>query len=298
MSTLNVLSFRILCAWMLLAVIPTGAVMALPAESGELPAERLSAWEEYRRLTEARIARELASEAGFLVQDFQDPGDALEDRATLLSGELVTESMETRRPDGSDIDVPGGMIHHWRGAILIPGVTLEEVLEDVIYPDETGLRQEDVLESRVLGRGDSSFRVYLKLVRKKIVTATYNTEHQVEYSRRGDSRAVSRTIATRIRELEDAGTPQESEKPLGEDRGFLWRLNSYWRYEEVDGGVLVECESLTLSRSIPFFLAPLVRPIVSGVARESLDRTLTSMRDRIAAGGTRIQEVGALVSVE
>lgn len=298
MSTLKILSSRILGGWMLLALVPTAAVMGLPMESGELPAERLSAWEEYRSLTEARIARELASGAGFLVQDFQDAADADGDREKLLSGELVTGAMETRRPDGSDIDVPGGMIHHWRGAILIPGVTLEEVLEDVVYPDETGFRQEDVLDSRVLGRGDNSFRVYLKLVRKKIVTATYNTEHQVEYSRRGEGRAVSRTIATRIRELEDAGTPEEQERPLGEDRGFLWRLNSYWRYEEVDGGVLVECESLTLSRSIPFFLAPLVRPIVSGVAKESMGRTLTSMRDRITARGTQSQGAGELVSVE
>lgn len=293
-----VTSLRVLWGWILLAAIPTSAAFALPSGSGELPAERLSAWEEYRGLTEARIARELAAEAGFLAQDFQDPADAGEDREKLLSGELVMESMETRRPDGSDIDVPGGMIHHWRGAILIPGVTLEEVLEDVVYPDETGFQQEDVLESRVLGRGDSSFRVYLKLVRKKIVTATYNTEHQVEYSRWGDGRAVSRTVATRIRELEDAGTPQEREKPLGEDRGFLWRLNSYWRYEAVEGGVLVECESLTLSRSIPFFLAPLVRPIVSGVAKESLDRTLTSMRDRILSRRSRNVTAGGLARVE
>jgi hypothetical protein len=298
MTTLNVLSFRVLLGWTILVLVPASAVLASPAESGELPPERLSAWEEYRGLTEARIARELASDAGFLAGDFLDPADVVRDRETLLSGEPVMASMETLRPDGSHIDVPGGMIHHWRGAILIPGVTLEEVLEDVIYPDDTEFGQEDVLESRVLGRGDNSFRVYLKLVRKKIVTATYNTEHQVEYSRRGEGRAVSRTIATRIRELENAGMPEEREKPVGEDRGFLWRLNSYWRYEEVDGGVLVECESLTLSRSIPFFLAPLVRPIVSGVAKESLNRTLTSLKDRIVTRRGQNQELDAVAVVE
>jgi len=59
-------------------------------------------------------------------------------------------------------------------------------------------------------------------------------------------------------------------------------LNSYWRYQQVDGGVLVECESLTLSRGVPAILAPFVKPIISGVARESMKRTLTSMRDRFA----------------
>ena len=28
----------------------------------------------------------------------------------------------------------------------------------------------------------------------------------------------------------------------------MWRLNSYWRYKQIDDGVLVEIESLTLSR--------------------------------------------------
>ena len=83
-------------------------------------------------------------------------------------------------------------------------------------------------------------------------------------------------------ELDQAGTPAEREKPEGKDHGFLWKLNSYWRYQQVDGGVLVECESLTLSRGVPAILAPFVKPIISGVARESMKRTLTSMRDRFA----------------
>ena len=119
-------------------------------------------------------------------------------------------------------------------------------------------------------------------MRSKIVTVTYNTEHLVEYQRHGEGLASSRSIATRIVELDQAGTPAEREKPEGQDHGFLWKLNSYWRYQQVDGGVLVECESLTLSRGVPAILAPFVKPIISGVARESMKRTLTSMRERFA----------------
>ena len=262
------------------AVWLLAAGFALPLWAAELPRERIDSWDAYVRLTEERIASELGSAEGFLAQDFEDSATA--DREALLAGELVVRRMKSVRPDGSDIDVPGGMIHHWRGAIFIPGVTLGEVLGDVMHPDAAESRQEDVLEARVLERGENWLRVYLRLVRSRIVTATYNTEHFVEYSRHGDRRASSRTIATRIRELADAGGPGEREKSPDEDRGFLWRLHSYWRYEEVDGGVLVECESLTLSRSIPFFAAPIVRPIVASVAKESLDRTLTSMRERMA----------------
>jgi hypothetical protein len=261
------------------------AALLLPGPNagswGALPPERVAAWEEYVTLTEARIALELASGAGFLAGDFADPETRKRDLDALEAGDIVIRSMESVRPDGSGIEVPGGMIHHWRGAIFIPGVTLAEVIDDVSNPDSTEYRNEDVLEARVLERGVDFLRVYLKLVRSKIVTATYNTEHLVEYRRHGEGRVSSRTVATHVRELAEAGTPNEREKAPSDDRGFLWRLNSYWRYQEVEGGVRVECESLTLSRSIPFFAALFVRPIVTSVAKESLGRTLTSMRGRI-----------------
>ena len=55
---------------------------------------------------------------------------------------------------------------------------------------------------------------------------------------------AARSVATRIAELADVGTAQEHEKSADADSGFLWRLNAYWRYEAVPGGVIVECESV------------------------------------------------------
>jgi len=281
MSVLSVASFFF--SWFRVLMISSISFVAAGSVwAAELPADRLRSWEEYVRLTEARIGRELASgAAGFLVADFEGPGVGDAARRDLRAGELVMTEMETSGDDGEAVDVPGGMIHHWRGAVLIPGATLDEVLEGVMHPEVASAAQADVLETRVLARGPDWLELYLRLQRSKIVTATYNTEHRVDYVRHGAARASSRTIATRIRELADVGTPDEHEKAEGEDRGFLWRLNSYWRYEQVAEGVIVECESLTLSRSIPFLVAPLVRPIVTGVARESLDRTLTSLRERL-----------------
>ena len=46
----------------------------------------------------------------------------------------------------------------------------------------------------------------------------------------------------------DAG----SWKRGGADRGFLWRLNSYWRYRQVGNGVQVDVLSLSLSRDVPW----------------------------------------------
>ncbi len=63
----------------------------------------------------------------------------------------------------------------------------------------------------------------------------------------------------------------------------MWRLNSYWRYKQLDDGVLVEIESLTLSRSLPMLVGPLIRPIVTSTARESMTRTLASVRARFSS---------------
>jgi hypothetical protein len=69
---------------------------------------------------------------------------------------------------------------------------------------------------------------------------------------------------------------------VGDDRGFLWRLNAYWRYEAVPGGVIAECESVSLSRDVPFGLGLVAGPIIRSTARESMERTLESLRDMTA----------------
>ena len=46
--------------------------------------------------------------------------------------------------------------------------------------------------------------------------------------------------------------------------------------------MLVEIESLTLSRDLPAIIGPLIRPIVTSTARESMTRTLASVRARFA----------------
>ena len=217
-----------------------------------------------------------------MAQDFQAVPKAQMERDAALSGQILVEKMKTLNPRGRKIKAPAGTIHHWRGSVFIPDVELESVLAQVRYPAQQEDLQQDVLESRILEESDDSLRLYLKLVRSKIVTVTYNTEHLIEYQSHGEGLASSRSIATRIVELDQAGTPAEREKPEGQDHGFLWKLNSYWRYQQVDGGVLVECESLTLSRGVPAILAPFIQPMINGVAKESMQRTLSAMRDRFA----------------
>ena len=121
----------------------------------------------------------------------------------------------------------------------------------------------------------------MKLRRESVITVTYNTEHDVEYRQLSGTRASSRSVAIKIAELENAGTAQEREKPVGNDHGFLWRLNAYWRYEQTKDGVVIECESVSLSRGVPMLLRPFITGTVERIARESLQKTLSSLRTEL-----------------
>jgi len=69
--------------------------------------------------------------------------------------------------------------------------------------------------------------------------------------------------------------------PVGRDGGYLWRLNSYWRFLERDGGTYVQCESITLTRDVPFLLSWIIKPFVTDIPRETLAFTLESTRNAL-----------------
>ena len=259
------------------------ALAVVGAAAAELKDETVAAWNRYIEATEQRIAEELADGDRFLALEFGDDPDAARER--LLAGEVRVEKMETRAADGKRIRVPKGTIHHWRGSVLIPGVALEDVLHGLIVAIDPADLQDDVVESRVIERDGDRLHLFLRIQRRQLVTVDYNTEHQAVYTRHGPDVASSRTTAMRIAELEDAGSPNEREKPIGRDRGFLWRLHTYWRYQQVAEGVIAECESLTLSRGIPRLLGWMVRPLVNRTAREVLTQTMTSMSTVLSEAG-------------
>jgi hypothetical protein len=142
---------------------------------------------------------------------------------------------------------------------------------------------DEVLSARILARDGDRLRVFMRLSRTKVITVVYDTEYEVSYARHGPAQASGVSRSTRVQEIADAGRPGEHAR--ADDRGFLWALNAYWRLEERPDGVLVECESLSLSRNIPTGLGWIVGPFVTSIPRESLERTLRSLRAGVAAGG-------------
>ncbi len=263
----------------LLAVMLLTSAAALAA--AHLGSETIAAWKVYVITTERRIARELQSPRGFLAMDFGS--EAAAERREVLGGAVVVRKMETIDSAGRDVDVPSALVHHWRGDVLIPGMTVTQLVAQ-LQNGAPPTRQEDVLQSKVLERQPDRMRVYLKLQRHKFVTVVYNTEHIVTFARYGATRATSASTATKIAEVSDPNTPEERELPIGDDRGFLWRLNAYWRYEEVAGGVIAECESISLSRDVPPVVRYFVNPIIERTARESMARTLAALKARFVQG--------------
>lgn len=256
---------------------------AVSAVAAKLQEATLAAWETYEKLTEARIERELASEKGFLVRNFLDEREQAQIRDTIRSSVYV-KRMTTPNEEGGKIDVPDGLIHHWYGTVLVPGATLDQVLAWVQDYERHEEYFDEVEDSRLDSQSGDTFDIFLRLRRKKVISVYYNTEHEVIYRRHGSDRASSRSKATRIAEIDNAGTDREKEKPVGEDRGFLWRLDSYWRFAQQADGVVVECESISLSRTIPVAFRWVVRPFINSVPRESLEATLLPLRKAFLDG--------------
>jgi L-rhamnose mutarotase len=253
-------------------------MLAGQASAVELTKETVAAFEHYVKLTETRIQGEVNGSQRFLWMDGIAGPRREAVYAQLRQGEIVVERLETRE-NGQEIDIPDGKMHHWLGAVFIPGTTLKDTLfliQD--YDRHHNIYKPEVLQSRLLSHKGNNYKIFLRLWKKKILTVVLNTEHEVRYFPVSATREHSRSYTTRIAEVEDPGEPTEKEKPVGNDGGFLWRLYSYWRFEEKEGGVYVQCEALSLTRSVPMLLRPLVNPFITGLPRESLRSALSSTR--------------------
>lgn len=267
-------------------------VIALTAMSASLSAGSLDAilqprtvqgFARYAASLAARIDQELRADAPFLEIDRQPVVQRARSLAALHRSEVIVSQAVARDGATSEIEIDGGMINHWRGTALIPKLPLDVLMRTLHEPQPGAHKQEDVLSTRVVRTGEGSQKLYLRLRRTKFVTVVYDTEYDTNYRRLTPDRAVSQTLSTRIVEIEHAGTSQERALPEGRDRGYVWRLYSYWRFQQSGDDVIIQVESLTLSRKLPTLIGPLIRPLINKTARESMTRTLNSMRARFAS---------------
>lgn len=254
-----------------------------PARSAELQPRTIAAFDHYVKATEARAA----SQREFLWVDSLPAAQRQSRTADLRAGALLIERLTTL--DGRrEIPIPDGLVHHWVGTVFMPGVTMDKavaLLQD--YNRHAEIYRPNVVQSRLLERQGDRFRVFLRFSMTKVITVVVNSEHDAQFTRDGPDRARSRIYSTRVAEVDDAGTADERELPVGRDGGYMWRLNTYWRFLERDGGTYVQCESISLTRGIPFGIGWMIKPFVTSIPRESLEFTLNTTRNTLAGPHAR-----------
>ena len=252
--------------------------------SVDLKPATVEAFERYVKATEARIDKELSRPETFLYVDDLPPARRAEARAILQRGEVFMERLKTLDASSREMKAPDALIHHWVGAVFIRGASLRQTLELVEdYDRHQDIYKPEVVRSKLVQRQGNDFKIFYRLRKKKVITVTLNSDHDVHYFPVDATHYHSRSYSTRIAEVADADKPSEKEKPVGNDGGFLWRLYSYWRFEERDGGMYVECESVSLTRDIPWIVSPIVKPFVTDIPKESLQMTMGSTRSALLA---------------
>ena len=263
--------------------ISAGVVRAGEPALPKLKTETQGVFERYVKLTEARNEGELKRGTGLLWVDGLPEEQRADAYAALKRGEVKIRKLEIL-DNGKPISCPGGMIHHWTGVVLLLGAKLEDVLgvlED--YDRHSVYYSPDVERSKIESQEGDHFRVFLRFRRHKVITVVLNTAHEVQYFHDAPGKAHSRSSAVRIAEVENAGKSNEREKTPGDDGGFMWRMETWWRMEERDGGVYVQSEVASLTRDIPTGLGWMIKPFVTGIPKESLTFTLAATRKAVEA---------------
>jgi hypothetical protein len=277
----NRVLFRLQCL-LLICLVAAPA----PAGAAELRPEAVRGFDQYVRLTESRMQGELAPGGAFLWVDGVPEPRRSDIYARLQRGEVFSEKLLTADPSGGS-STPGALIHHWVGTVFVPGVSLAQVLAVVQdYDHHSEYYKPDVAQSRKVEQKGDDLKVHYRLRKKKIITIILDADYDVHRHFIDATHAYSNSISTRIAQVESAGQPGEHELPLGKDGGYLWRLNSYWRYFDTGKGVYVQCEAVSLTRDIPAGLNWLVGSFVQSVPKESLDFTLQSTRAAVLRIGS------------
>lgn len=263
----------------LTTVLTCFLALSTAASAAELKPKTAEAFDRYEAATEQRFTAELKPGGPFLYIDAYSADERNADYARLKNGEILIEKLHTRAP-GVHKDIPDGMVHHWVAVVFVPGVTLTQVLPVVKdYDHRAELYKPEVIASRLISHQGDDYKIFLRLYQKKFTTVVFNSDYDVHWGEVNPDEYYSNSISTRITQVKDSDHPDGPEYPPGTGTGYLWRLNTYWRFEQKDGGVYIQCEALSLTRDIPYGLGWLIKPLVTRIPKDSLNRALGRTRD-------------------
>jgi hypothetical protein len=217
---------------------------------------------------------------GFLASS----GSGAQTDARLRNGEVIIEHMTP----ANEADLSGALLHHWRGSAFVRGATVADF--ERLMKNFSGYPQRfspQVVQAQVLsphdGRIPDQFTAMMRVRQHHVITVVMDTNYDVTFGRLDGQHGYSISRSTRISEIGSPGTTHEHALTGGEAHGFLWRQNIYWSYEEREGGLYMQVESISLTRAIPAGLGWIVRPYVESVPRESLEFTLRAACNALKA---------------
>jgi hypothetical protein len=253
------------------AVCGLSLVVGVPGLAlGEPTPAAVSAFNSYSRAIETRLAQQHRSQHDFLVLAVPDPE---REQNRLHRGELIVE----RLTPSTGTDSSGALLHHWRGTAFAPGAKaadFERLMRDFnAYPQHFSPQ---VIRAKVIDDGGDRMEASMRVRQRHVITVVMDTTYDIDFGRLDARHGYSISRSIRIEEIDSPGTNSERALSADEEHGFLWRLNTYWSYEERDGGLYLQIEVVSLTRSIPHGLGWAVRPYIESIPRESLEFTLRS----------------------
>ncbi|HEY3937184.1 MAG TPA: hypothetical protein VGL97_07120 [Bryobacteraceae bacterium] len=216
-------------------------------------------------------------------QAFFSMAASADDRRKLMRGDLLIRPVAGGQ---NPIEVPDGLIHDWTGAVFIPNANMQTVLTILQDFDRHSHIYPEIIRSHLIRHEGNDLTGYWRLERKQqFVPAVFDVEQAAHYRQIGPNRWICQSHSEKIREVEDAGSSKEKDMAPGEGLGLMWRLDAYWSLEADSGGVLAECRTVSLSRSIPNGMGWMIKPFIQNVPRESLMSTLRNTRRAVEAEG-------------
>jgi hypothetical protein len=241
------------------------------SHAAELRKETLDAWNQYVAASQQHMRDRADGASPFLWTD-EDPGRA----QRLIQGGMEVAPIIN---DGSK-SVPHGLIHDWVGAVFIPKTSIDKVVGTVRdYDHYKQYFQPTVVDSRALAHSEQDDQYALRWVNKVLfVNAGVDAKCRTQYIRIDEHRRYATSYSTDLQEIVKYGESDEHDLAPDVGSGYVWRLYSFARYQERDGGVYVEIEALALTRDIPLSLRFLVSPEVKRLSRKSLSDSLQQTR--------------------
>ncbi len=237
---------------------------------GEPTPAAVSAFNVYSHSVESRLAQQHRSTKAFLAPVSSDPKNA---ETRLRQGELILEQLTPP----TSVDLSGALIHHWRGTAFAPGAKAADfvrLMRDFnAYPQNFSPQ---VLQARVLTQDGDHMQAWMRVRQHHVITVVMDTTYDITFGHLDVQHGYSISRSTRITEVASPGTNSEHTLTASEEHGFLWRLNTYWSYEERDGGLYLQIEAVSLTRSVPTGLGWAIQPYLKSIPRESLEFTLRS----------------------